>query len=104
MKIQGIELDSRAIEDFCRTWKIRELSVFGSVLRDDFGPQSDIDFLVSFDPDAEWDLSDHVEIQEELARLVGRPVDLLSRYAVETDPNWVFRNSVISNTELVYAE
>ena len=103
MTVHGIELGSQAIQDFCRKWKIQELTVFGSILRDDFRADSDVDFLVSFEHDAEWDLSDHVEMQEELARLVGRPVDLLSRYAVESDPNWLFRKAVLSRTELVYA-
>ena len=104
MTIHDIDLDSQAIREFCQKWRIKELSVFGSILRDDFRPDSDIDFLVSFDQDAEWDLSDHVEIQEELSRLVGRPVDLLARYAVESDPNWIFRKAVLSRVERIYAQ
>ena len=104
MRFHGIDLDTGAIRDFCKKWKIKELSVFGSILRDDFRPDSDIDFLVSYDEDAEWDLSDHVEIQEELAEVVGRHVDLLSRYAVETDRNWIFRKAVLSGAERVYAQ
>ena len=78
---------------------VTSIKVFGSVARGDAREDSDVDFLVSFDHDAEWDLSDHVEIQEELSRLVGRPVDLLSRYAVESDANWIFRKSVLSRME-----
>src|SRR6266513_937514 len=100
----GIDLDSPRMRRFCKKWKIEELSVFGSILRDDFRPDSDIDFLVSYQPDAEWDISDHLEAQEELASLVGRRVDLLSRYAVETDPNWLFRKAVLSRVERVYAQ
>src|SRR5438067_2138700 len=103
MKIHGIQLNSRAIHSFCRKWRIKELCVFGSILRDDFRPDSDVDFLVTYDENAEWDLSDHVQMQEELGELVGRPVDLLTRYAVETDPNWIFRRAVLSSTEQIYA-
>src|SRR5689334_21415149 len=101
MTIHGIDLDSQAIRDLCARCRIKELTVFGSIFSDDFRPDSDVDFLVIYDQDADWDLSDHVEIQEELARIVGRPVDLLSRCAVNADPNWLFRRSVMSRTERV---
>jgi predicted nucleotidyltransferase len=103
MQAPDIGLDQQALLEFCRQWKIKELSVFGSVARGDARPSSDIDLLVTFDDDAEWDLSDHVEIQDELAKLVGRRVDLLSRYALESDPNWIFRRSVLTSLEPVYA-
>jgi predicted nucleotidyltransferase len=56
-----IDIPMDRIEEFCRRWKIREFSLFGSVLREDFGPQSDVDVLVSFAPEAEWDLFHLVE-------------------------------------------
>ncbi len=67
------------IGSFCRRWKIHELSFFGSVLRDDFGPASDIDVLVSFDDDAQWSLWDFTTMQDELGALFGRKVDLVER-------------------------
>ena len=103
----NINLDSQSVCEFCKKWKIRELSVFGSVLRDDFHPESDVDFLADFEDTGDefaWDLADHVEMQEELAQLVGRPVDLLTRYAVDTDPNWLLRNAILSSAESVYAQ
>ena len=71
MIAHGIDLNSEAILDFCRKWKIRELCVFGSILRDDFRPDSDIDFLVDFEAGAAWDLFDRFDMEEELAGIVG---------------------------------
>ena len=64
------------ISEFCRRWQISELALFGSVLRDDFGPESDLDVLITFSPDADWGLLDHYQMQQELERLLGREVDL----------------------------
>lgn len=63
----------------CRKWRVRELSLFGSALREDFSPQSDVDVLVSFEPDAPWSLWDLIEMRQDLERLFGRSVDLVER-------------------------
>src|SRR3984893_2469987 len=67
------------IAAFCQKWKITEFAVFGSVLRDDFRPDSDVDVLVSFAPDAQWHLVDFLDMQVELSKLFGRKVDLVER-------------------------
>jgi len=99
-----IAIDSPALDAFCRKWKIREFSFFGSVLRNDFGPNSDVDVLVTSRDDAEWSLWDHFHMQEELKELFGRDVDLLTRYAVEHSDNWIRRESILSNVETVYEQ
>jgi predicted nucleotidyltransferase len=86
---------------FCRHWKISELALFGSALRDDFGPASDIDLLASFEPDAGWSLLDHVRMEEELADLLGYPVDLLSRRAVEQSANPLRRQAILETARVV---
>jgi len=96
------QLDGTAIRDFCRKWKVKRLSVFGSILRDDFRADSDVDFLADYDDDADWGIFDHLDMEEELGQIVGRKVDLLTLYAVETDPNWLFRKAVLSSAEAVY--
>src|SRR5439155_13489690 len=96
MTRHGIELDSEEIKAFCRKWKIRELSVFGSILRDDFRPDSDVDFLADFDSSAEWDLCDHMDMEDKLARIVGRDVDLLTKYSVETSQNRFYKQGILS--------
>jgi uncharacterized protein len=82
---------------------ISELAVFGSVLREDFRPESDVDVLASFEPDAEWSLLDHVAMQEELSGIVGRRVDLISRRAVERSSNGIRRRAILETAEPLYA-
>ena len=90
------------LEDFCQRWKITELSLFGSALRDDFGPDSDIDLLVRFASDARWSLLDHVRIEREFSELLGRKVDLVSKRGVENSRNWIIRRNILNSAELVY--
>lgn len=97
-----IELPMEAIAGFCRRWKITELALFGSVLRDDFRPDSDVDVLVTFAPDAPWTLLDHVEMERELAEIVGRRADLVSRSAVERSKNWIRRREILSSAQILY--
>ncbi len=91
------------IAAFCRRWQVVELALFGSALRDDFGPDSDIDLLVSFDPDARPTLFDVVRMQEELSRVLGRKVDLVTRRAVETSRNYIRRRAILGSAQVVYA-
>lgn len=90
------------LEDFCQRWKITELSLFGSALRDDFRPDSDIDLLVRFASDARWSLLDHVRIEREFSELLGRKVDLVSKRGVENSRNWIIRRNILNSAELVY--
>ncbi len=87
------------LAEFCRRWKIAELRVFGSVLRDDFRPDSDVDLLVSFFTDADWSLLDHVAMEEELSGILGRKVDLVSRRAIERSSNWIRRQAILETAE-----
>jgi predicted nucleotidyltransferase len=92
-------LDQETVESFCRRHSIRRLSLFGSALREDFRPDSDIDLLVDFEPRARVGLFQMVEMEDELSRLLGRRVDLrtsaeLSRY---------FRDEVVAGAESLYA-
>jgi predicted nucleotidyltransferase len=104
MKVNGtLNLSDEALEVFCHKWRIREFALFGSVLREDFRPDSDVDVLVSFQPEAEWDLFDVVDMQNELEIIFGRKVDLLDREAVEQSRNPFRRRGILSNTRVVYA-
>jgi predicted nucleotidyltransferase len=89
-----IPVDRRRLEEFCRKWSITELSFFGSVLTDDFGPDSDVDVLVSFAEDARWGL-EIVDIKDELEELFGRRVDLLTKRSVEQSENWIRRRAIL---------
>jgi len=97
-----IKVPRDKVADFCRRWKITELDLFGSALRDDFGPESDVDVLVSFAEDARWSLLDMVAMQEELKQLLGREVDLVERHAVEASENYIRRRHILSSAEPVY--
>ena len=95
MTYPRMDLPRDQIADFCRRWKITEFSLFGSVLRDDFRPDSDIDVLVSFSPEAHWSLFDLAAMEEELEALLGRRVDLLTREGVEQSHNWIRRKEIL---------
>ena len=96
-------LDRDAVASFCERWKIAELALFGSVIRDDFHPESDVDVLVDFAPDSSWGLFDHVAMEEELSEILGRKVDLVSRRAVERSSNWIRRKAILESARTYYA-
>lgn len=98
-----ITLPKEKIIEFCRRWKITEFAVFGSVLRDDFGPASDVDVLVTFASDARWSLFAHVEMQDELTALFGRKVDLINRRGIERSRNPIRRREILDSAEIIYA-
>ncbi len=102
MSAPRIPIDREKIAEFCQRWKITELALFGSVLREDFRKDSDVDVLVSFAPDADWGLFDEVEMEEELREIVGRKVDLVSRWAVENSDNWIRRKAILTTAEPYY--
>lgn len=91
------------ISEFCRSWQVAELAVFGSALREDFGTESDINLLVTFEPEAEWSLLDHARMEQELEDILGRSVDLVTRSAIEESPNWVIRNEILRSARTAYA-
>lgn len=94
---------SRAqLRDFCRRWAVTELALFGSVLRKDFRPDSDVDVLVTFAPTAHPTLLDLAHMQRELAALLGREVDLLTRRGVESSRNSIRRESILASAKTVY--
>lgn len=94
-----IEIPKEKIEDFCRRWKIKEMAIFGSVLREDFGPESDVDFLVTFVKHARWSLFDWVEMIEELKKITGREIDLVDRESIR---NPFRRRSILARMEVIY--
>jgi hypothetical protein len=98
---QNINLPQNQLVEFCQRWLIRELAFFGSVLRDDFASDSDLDILVKFEPEANWGLLDHSKM--ELSQLLGRKIDLFSKRAVEQSHNWMRRQEILSTAEVVYA-
>lgn len=97
-----ITIPKNEIEVFCRRNHIRELALFGSALREDFGPGSDIDVLVEFEQAYKPDLMELVEMQEELTRVFGQKVDLVERQAVEKSENYIRRHHILESVEPIY--
>ncbi len=91
------------LEQFCRRWKIARLAVFGSAAEGRLRADSDIDLLVTFQPDAEWTMFDHYAMEEELSQMFGREVDLVSVRAVEENPNPVCRRQILDSARPLYA-
>lgn len=97
-----LQLDRERIDAFCQKWRIVEMSLFGSVLRDDFRPDSDVDFLVTFAPDASHSFEDLDRMERELADVTGRRVDLVERRLVEQSENYIRRRAIIGSAEPIY--
>lgn len=96
----NIDIPEPAIHDFCRRWKVRELSLFGSVLRADFCDDSDVDVLVEFQPDHGWGLYEIVDMEDELAAMFGRKVDLVMKGGLR---NPIRRREILKTRQVVYA-
>jgi hypothetical protein len=97
-----ISVPRSQLAEFCRHWQIEELAFFGSVLRDDFTPESDLDVLVTFAPEANWSLLDHLRMEQELSDLLNRKIDLFTKRAVEQSHNWMRREEILGTAEVVY--
>jgi hypothetical protein len=94
-----IWIDREKLAEFCRKWKVSELSFFGSVLREDFRPDSDVDVLVSFAPEANWSLLDIAGMELELKELLGREVDLVEKEGLR---NPFRRHAILTTREVVH--
>jgi predicted nucleotidyltransferase len=97
-----IRIPEPDVEAFCRRWQVTELALFGSVLRDDFGPDSDVDVLVRFHPDARPTMFDLVTMKDELQLLLGRQVDLVSRRGIESSRNYLRREAILGSAQVIY--
>ena len=95
-----LEIADEVIESFCRKWKIEELALFGSVLRSDFRPDSDIDLLATFAKDARWSVFDRARMNEELSNLLGREVDVVETASLN---NPFRRHEILATRKVIYA-
>lgn len=94
-----IAIPREQVADLCRRYQVRRLALFGSVLRDDFGSDSDVDVLVDFDANAQIGFMSLARMQRELADLLGRPVDLVPKPGLKQ----ILRDQVLASTEEIYA-
>jgi len=102
--VKPIALPIDQIAKFCQHWQIIEVSLFGSVLRDDFHADSDIDILVTFGPTTNWGLLDRAQMQQELEAILSRPVDLISKRAIDRSSNWIRRQEILSTAQTIYVK
>jgi len=98
-----MDIPTERLADFCQRWKVAELSLFGSVLRDDFGPESDVDVLVEFLQGARVTLLGFVAMERELSELLGRSVDLVMRAALDEHPGDPRSREILSSARVLYA-
>lgn len=97
-----IDIPHDRLEAFCTRWQVSELALFGSVLRDDFAPDSDVDMLVRFRPEARHTLLDLAEMERELGNALGRRTDLVERSAIERSANYIRRRAILGAAETIY--
>ncbi|MEW6580987.1 MAG: nucleotidyltransferase family protein [Chloroflexota bacterium] len=91
-----------ALREFCQRWQVSELAVFGSAVQGNFRPESDIDLLVRFAPDAHWTLLDFVQMRDELSDIFGRKVDLVTHRAIEASKNPLRRKAILESAQVIY--
>jgi predicted nucleotidyltransferase len=91
------------IVKFCQRWKISRLAVFGSAARGKLRAKSDIDLLATFASGADWSMFDHYSMEDELVKLLGREVDLVSKEAIEENANPIFKREILSSAREIYA-
>jgi uncharacterized protein len=97
-------VSTKNIAAFCKRWNVVEFALFGSAVREDFSRQSDIDALVSFAPQSNWGLFDHIQMKQELKELFGREVDLVTRRALEQSRNALLRAEILATAKVLYSD
>ena len=102
MKIESVDIPVELLHDFCLRWKVSELAVFGSALREDFHQESDIDLLISFKPDARWGLFDMVSMESELRNIFNKEIDLVEKNAVLNSANYIRRKGILDDAQIIY--
>jgi uncharacterized protein len=103
MTTTAMELPMERIAEFCDRWQIIEFALFGSILREDFRPDSDVDVMVQFHPDARPKFSTLDQMEAELKAIFRRDVDLITRQGIETSRNYLRRQEIFSSAQVIYA-
>jgi uncharacterized protein len=98
----AIDLPMKEITEFCDRWQVIEFSLFGSVLRDDFRTDSDVDVMVEFSPDAHPTFTTLEQMEEDLQQIFHRDIDLITRQGIETTRNYLRRQEILSSAQIIY--
>jgi predicted nucleotidyltransferase len=100
MQKKKFRIPRKKISEFCRRWEVVEFSLFGSALRNDFRPDSDVDVLVTFSKDAQISLFDLVQMKLDLEKIFHRPVDIIEKDALE---NPFRKREILRTAQVIYA-
>lgn len=103
MTITAIDIPMDQIQEFCQKWQVTEFALFGSVLRDDFRTDSDIDILITFSPTAKRGLAETIQMRDELQAIFNRKVDLIVKAAIKRSENWLRRKNILESAQVIYA-
>lgn len=101
---KNLKLSEQEIARFCQEWKITKMSLFGSILREDFNSDSDIDILIKFDIDARQGLLTLAKLKHKLEEITKRPVDLVIQESIENSDNWIRKNEILNTAQVVYEQ
>lgn len=102
--ITHIPINQEKLVLFCQHWGVKELALFGSVLREDFRPDSDVDVLITLKDTSSYTLNDLMQMEAELKSVFHRDIDLGLRHTVERDPNYIRRKAILNSAQVIYAE
>ncbi|MCX6583984.1 MAG: nucleotidyltransferase domain-containing protein [Candidatus Aminicenantes bacterium] len=97
---EQLQIPMSMVDNFCRRWKIREFSIFGSALREDFSSRSDVDVLLSFLENAQWGLFEILDMKDELKKIFGREVDIVEKEGIR---NPFRRREILRTRKVIYA-
>lgn len=101
---QRLNTDRTYVNRICQQWQIVELALFGSVLRDDFNQNSDIDLLVTFAEDAKITFFDLDTIEHQFSLLFNRAVDVVTKRSIENSHNWIRKNNILNHSQIIYEQ
>ncbi len=99
---QRLKLSQIDINKICEEWNIRKLFLFGSILRDDFNENSDIDILIQFNPDARQGLLTLAKLKHHLEDMTQRSVDVAVQESVENSDNWIRKQEILNTAQVIY--
>jgi uncharacterized protein len=102
MSMTAIDLPMEKIAEFCDRWEVTEFALFGSVLRNDFRPDSDIDIMVQFHSEAHPTFSILDQMEAELKSILQRDIDLITRQGIESSRNYLRRQAILSSAQVIY--
>jgi len=100
---EHLNIPTEQLADFCKRWRITEMALFGSAARGDLGPDSDVDVLVTFSPEAEWSMLDLSRAKRDLESMLGRSVDMIERPALQTHHNPWLRSAILKDARVIFS-